>query len=168
VRIGLLADTHIPGASESLPLRVKEVFAGVDLILHAGDIYIASVLDELEELAPVLAAKGDDDYVVDNDNRVKETHTLVINGICLHLIHKMPSTLFRAWIRGKSQDGELDNAPDVLVFGHTHCDLIYDLEGILLINPGTPTFPKYPAALGTVGIIDIESGKVIPNIIHLL
>ena len=61
MRIGLISDTHIPHDAKAIPPQVKEVFRGVDLILHAGDIYLSSVLDELEEIAPVLAARGDDD-----------------------------------------------------------------------------------------------------------
>jgi len=47
MRIGLLSDTHIPEARSGLPPEVKKAFEGVDLILHAGDIYSLSVLDEL-------------------------------------------------------------------------------------------------------------------------
>ena len=61
MKIGLISDTHIREPSERLHEKVREVFQGVDLILHAGDIYNPSVLDELERMAPVLAAAGDDD-----------------------------------------------------------------------------------------------------------
>jgi putative phosphoesterase len=67
MRIGLLSDTHIPDVAEKLPDELMEVFQGVDLILHAGDLYTPSVLDDLERIAPVLAALGDDDHdYVDN------------------------------------------------------------------------------------------------------
>jgi len=56
--IGLISDTHIDYPSASLPPQVKEAFQGVDLILHAGDIWIPSVLDDLETVAPVMAAWG--------------------------------------------------------------------------------------------------------------
>ncbi len=59
--IGLTSDTHIPDHAKELPSQLKEAFRGFDLILHAGDIYVVSVLGELERLAPVLAAEGDDD-----------------------------------------------------------------------------------------------------------
>ena len=57
MRIGILSDTHLYNAS-MLPHQVEEVFSDLDLILHAGDIYDPSVLDRLERIAPVLAAKG--------------------------------------------------------------------------------------------------------------
>ena len=56
MRIGLISDTHIPEACEHLPPRVFEVFAGIDLVMHAGDVYVNRVLDELSAIAPVIAA----------------------------------------------------------------------------------------------------------------
>ena len=46
--VGLLSDTHIPDHAKKLPDQLKEVFRGVDMILHGGDIFAVSVLDELE------------------------------------------------------------------------------------------------------------------------
>ena len=63
--IGLLSDTHIAFPSQPLPPQVLEAFRGVDLILHMGDVWIPSVLDELESIAPVIAAWGDDDMEAD-------------------------------------------------------------------------------------------------------
>ena len=88
--IGLLSDTHVrlPGTrvelstltTEELPIQIRDAFSGVDLILHAGDIYSLEVLDMLETIAPVLAAEGDDDpFLLVNDNRVKHTHTLTLH-----------------------------------------------------------------------------------------
>ena len=59
--IGLLSDTHIPEATLYIPAQLQEVFKGVDMILHAGDLYTTWVLDQLENIAPVLAAEGDDE-----------------------------------------------------------------------------------------------------------
>ena len=61
MRIGLISDTHVPDHRRELPCQLKRLFDGTDLILHAGDIYTTWVLDELENMAPVLAAKGDDE-----------------------------------------------------------------------------------------------------------
>jgi len=74
MRIGLLSDTHIPEVTRVLPHEVTQAFHDVDLILHAGDIYDPTVLDELERIAPILASEGDDDYwrETKDDRRVKE------------------------------------------------------------------------------------------------
>jgi len=91
MRIGLITDTHIPVAAEELPPEVAEAFEGVDLILHAGDIYRTSVLDDLEHIAPVLAASGDDDPIDTlRDERVKLKHVLEIEGRTLWLVHERP------------------------------------------------------------------------------
>ncbi len=75
--IGLIADTHIPEVAKELSRELIEALKGVDLILHAGDIYVPSVLDVLESIAPVLAASGDDDYgALLEDKRVKKKHIL--------------------------------------------------------------------------------------------
>lgn len=167
MRIGVISDTHIPGAGDALPLRVRETFRDVDLILHAGDIYGVSVLDDLELLAPVLAAKGDDDHFAVQDRRVQEQHVLTVEGLHLWLVHQMPLPIFRAWMRGKSETDELEGAPDILVFGHTHCALVCNFEGILLVNPGSPTFATPACELGTVGLLTVVSGKAEARIVHL-
>src|SRR5216683_1773316 len=61
VRIGVLADTHCPEFMDRLPDRIFEVLAGVDLILHAGDVNGQATLAELARIAPVEAVRGDHD-----------------------------------------------------------------------------------------------------------
>ena len=91
MRIGLITDTHIPDAASELPPQLTDVFQGVELILHAGDIYIPSVLDELERIAPVVAAQGDDEYMVTRaDRRVEEKHVLKLEGKTVWLVHISP------------------------------------------------------------------------------
>ncbi len=150
MRIGLISDTHIPEIVHNLPAEIHDLFCDVDLILHAGDIYTISVLDELECLAPVLAAEGDDDYdEVWKDSRVKYKHILTIEGVTIWLVHVRPWS----WpVREKP--------PDVLVFGHTHRAMVRNDENILLVNPGSPTFPDYKYKPGTVGFLQVHSGKV--------
>lgn len=165
--IGLLSDTHIrvPGhhvnlstlTTEVLPNQVKEAFRGVDLILHAGDIYSLPVLDALETVAPVLAAEGDDDpFESVNDRRVKPEHILTIEGVTIWLTH------YGQWSGSSGL-----TAPDVTVFGHTHRSAIERDDGRLRINPGSPTFPQYRSILGTVGFLTINAGKVEPRIVQL-
>src|SRR5437762_12375969 len=60
-RIGVVADTHCPEFTDRLPDRVFEVLAGVDLILHAGDVNGQTTLEELARIAPVEAVQGDHD-----------------------------------------------------------------------------------------------------------
>jgi len=181
MRIGLISDTHIPHDAKAIPPQVKEVFRGVDLILHAGDIYLSSVLDELEEIAPVLAARGDDDLPSVN-GRVKEKHVLNCEGFSLWLIHIFPyfsSTYLHSFLYSSPalSDQELEEAleeiveredvPDILVFGDTHRALLRRIQGFLVINPGSATFPGYKHVLGTVAILTISLGKAEADIIQL-
>lgn len=158
MRIGLISDTHIPDHAKELPEQLQDVFRGVDLILHAGDIYDASVLDELECLAPVLAAEGDDDpFPTRNDRRVKGKHILNVEGVTIWLVHDIP------W----SWSQNSDEVPDVIVFGHTHSASMQTKGDVLLVNPGSPTFPHYEVKLGTVALLSVSSGKVEANIVQL-
>ncbi len=166
MRIGLLSDTHIPEAAEALPPELIEAFQGVDLILHAGDIYIPSVLDDLECIAPVLAARGDDDYLSTiRDERVKEKHVLKLEGQTIWLVHERGYYLMSSpWESRISAGGD---KPDIIVFGHEHRTVELRIHDILFVSPGSPTFLEYRRGLGTVGILDIDSGEVDTRILQL-
>lgn len=162
--IGLLSDTHIPDHAKKLPDQLEEVFRGVDLILHGGDIFSISVLNELERIAPVLAAEGDDDFTTTaNDSRVKRKHTISIDGVTIWLMHQRPQSL--SVVSEKAP--WIDEPPDAIVFGHTHEATLENHQGILQINPGSPTFPRYRLQLGTVGLLSVNSGKAEARIIQL-
>jgi len=168
VRIGLLSDTHIPEVQRELPLELTEAFRGVDLILHAGDIYLPSVLDELERIAPVLAASGDDDFggVLD-DERVKEKHVLQFQGQTLWLMHQRPEYLMSQCWPGRHVLKEGQENPDIVICGHEHRTDVQQVDGTLFINPGSPTFLSYLRGLGTIGILDINSGEADIHIVRL-
>ena len=166
--IGLLSDTHIrvPGyraglsqlSANTLPSQIKEAFHGVDLILHAGDIYSLPILDELECIAPILASEGDDDpFEIMNDKRVRWRHTITVEGVTIWLAHQ-----HELWYWDENE-----KLPDVIVFGHSHEATLENHAGILRINPGSPTFPHYRHELGTVGLLTVNSGKVEAQIIQL-
>ena len=175
--IGLLSDTHIATPEQILPVQVKEVFRGVDLILHAGDIWIPRVLDELETVAPVLAARGDDDMEADigDDTRIDKRQDLSVDGLTIWVQHIKPryglinpneqSNSYAALF--SRQPREPVDPPDVVVFGHSHFAEIENYKGSLLVNPGSPTMPNYLPKLGTVGLLAIEDGKAEAHLIQL-
>ena len=167
--VGLLSDTHIPEAEKALPAEVMEAFQGVELILHAGDIYVPSVLDDLERIAPVLAARGDDDYgdtLI--DERVKDKHVLKLEEKTLWLVHERPYYLVSPWWQNRISSGQDKNeSPDIVVFGHEHRTVMQHDDNILFISPGSPTFLNYLRGLGTIGILDIDSGEVDVRIVRL-
>ena len=166
--IGLLSDTHVRVlgyrnnlgqlCATELPPQIMEAFQGVDLILHAGDVYTLPILDELERIAPVLASEGDDDpFEIMNDKRVKSRQILTVDGVTIWLAHE-----YETW----SFDGH-EKLPDVIVFGHTHKAALENHEGTIRINPGSPTFPEYKYVLGSVGLLTVNSGKVEAQIVRL-
>ena len=175
MKIGVISDTHIPEAGKELPSQVYSAFQGVDLILHAGDMHVIEVLDWLESIAPVVAARGNGDGssgrppFPDDDPRVKYAQSLDLEGLRVGLIHWFP-------LPGEMQDGfasdftarHFHGPLDVVVCGDTHVARVDNHDGVLMINPGSPTLPNnLMPQLGNVAILTIENGAPSVEMIHL-
>ena len=165
MRIGLLSDTHLPNERRTLWEEVKAAFQGVDLILHGGDIVHPMVLDWLEEIAPVLAAQGNNDWGW-VDRRMSTLQVFETDGWRIAMIHDMEPEdrpiehLLTMYMKNER--------PDVIVTGHTHFERLDYREGILQINPGSPIYPHlYSTRLGTVGILDLASNGLDAKIVRL-
>lgn len=167
MRIGLIADTHIPEARPELWPQVFEAFRGVEAILHAGDIHDLSVIDQLERLAPTFAARGNGDDgsggrpVQPDDPRLREVWEVELAGLRIGMLHVAPIPAFGRYTLERALDrhfGHMDL--DVLVYGDTHVEAIDTLHGILCVNPGSPTFPRnHSTRLGTIGFLDVVGGR---------
>jgi putative phosphoesterase len=164
-RIGILSDTHMPAGLKTMWDEVRLAFADVDLILHAGDIALPSVLDELERWAPVIAALGNNDFGM-QDPRVAPTQWLDLDGHRLAMVHDMEpedepiDVLCRRYLGGER--------PDIMVTGHTHRERMDFRDGVLQINPGSPVHPHlWSTRLGTVAILDLEPGAIRARILRL-
>lgn len=167
MKIGLISDTHIPAFSPEPPRQILKAFRDVDLILHAGDIYATSCLDWLEQIAPVLAVEFH--TWNQNDPRRPETRVFDVEGYTIAMVHAldlvgMTSEPFQGTLpRDYPQQGSLEKAvklrfgqaADIVVFGHTHYEMVDDYQGILLVNPGSPTVPRQLQKLGTVGLLEL-------------
>lgn len=169
MRIGLISDTHIPEACEHLPAQVFEVFRGVDLVMHAGDVYVNRVLDELAKIAPVIAAMGNGDegldghrFKLDPDDRVREAHLLVLEGVRIGLVHAVPTpdeTSDEVFARAIERN--FGGPVDVIVQGHSHVEGIVRYGSTLVVNPGSATLPHNLVDVpGTVAILEVLEGKV--------
>ena len=96
LRIGLISDTHIPEARHELWPQVFDAFAGVDCILHAGDIHDLIVIDQLSDVAPTFAARGNGDDgsggrpIQPFDDRLREAWLLNLAGLRVGLTHDVP------------------------------------------------------------------------------
>ncbi len=163
MRIGLLGDTHLPGSIKEPWPEITEAFRNVDLILHAGDITSPSVLDWLERIAPVRAAKGNEDSSL-KDPRVREVQFLEVEGWRLGLIHDIepedrPVEKLRRYF---------DQPIDIMLSGHTHFERMDMRDGVFQMNPGSAIHPHlYSTRLGTVGIIDISANKLEARVVRL-
>ena len=167
-RIGLVADTHIPEARATLWPQVFDAFEGVDCIFHGGDVHDLALLDLLEKVAPVYCARGNGEDgsggrpIQPEDPRVKYVWSMEIESLTVGLTHYIPvdegppgMTLDRFVARYWPE-----KTPDVIVSGDSHTELIAEIDGILCVNPGSPTYPhNYDTQYGTIGFLDIDGDR---------
>ncbi|MFL6122512.1 metallophosphoesterase family protein [Actinophytocola sp.] len=155
MRVVVLSDTHAPRHWKSCPPRVAEHLAKADVILHAGDVCVPSVLDELAEFAPVHVVAGNNDGPEVSAWGAPETLELTLAGLKIAMIHD-----------SGQKDGRLarmhrrfPNA-DLVVYGHSHIPM--DIEGpdLRIFNPGSPT-DRRRQPHGTIGELDIEDGRLL-------
>jgi len=119
--VGVISDTHgllRPAAVAAL--------AGVDMIVHAGDIGSAAILDELRKIAPVVAVRGNNDREAWAAS-VPETVTTTLAGVRLYVVHDLKS------LRGDPAS----QGVDVVISGHSHRPSVERRAGVLLLNPGS-------------------------------
>lgn len=175
MRIGLISDTHIPTAAPQLWPEVYDALRGVDLIMHGGDLMVPEVIDWLEEVAPVMAVWGNGDYggwqrsVPPQDARLSESKVLEVDGLRIGLVHdfQLPEAPPLRTIEGLMSH-YFGGPVNVIVRGSTHAAETTTVKGVLIVNPGSPTFPNHQSArLGTVGFLEIEGGRVRPSIVQL-
>ncbi|HVB71971.1 MAG TPA: metallophosphoesterase family protein [Ktedonobacteraceae bacterium] len=129
-QIGIISDTHIPHFKQ-LPDAVWQRFAGVELIIHAGDLSVLPVIAELETIAPVIAVQGN---IEEDEVRVKLPIKREIEvGHCrIGIVH----ILGDAHNRAKVARQEFPTARCV-IFGHSHIPCNEEVNGQLLFNPGS-------------------------------
>jgi putative phosphoesterase len=151
--IGLISDTH-----GLLRPDVFTALAGVDLILHAGDVGGDDILDELGAIAPVIAVRGNTDPP--GHPRLAERIDRERGGVTIHVSHghevgsPTPDRLLAVY------------ASDVIVYGHTHKGLITRHEGRLVINPGAAG-PRRFHLLPSVGLLRIVDGHADAELVSL-
>jgi len=161
--IGLISDTHIPARAREIPKRVFEIFEKIDYIVHAGDLVDLSVIDKLEQLAPVLAVYGNMDGP-EIRGKLSKINSVKVFDWKIGVMHD-PGTLFGM---GKMREIAKQNGFNVLVYGHTHHPSIKWEGEILFINPGSPTNPLPPfVAKPTVALLKVTKEKIIPEIVTL-
>ncbi len=155
MRIGLVTDTHLPALIRSLDdlgPEAAQFFRTVDLILHGGDVTAPSVLDWLEQFAPVLVAQGNNDEF--DDPRMQPVQIVEVRGWRIGMVHNLaPETRPVAVLR----DRYFGTDVDIMIGGHTHLERLEVREGVLLVNSGSPTLPHHKETrLGTLGLLEFD------------
>ncbi|MFH0897083.1 MAG: YfcE family phosphodiesterase, partial [Candidatus Bathyarchaeota archaeon] len=137
--IGLISDTHVPVRAREIPRRVFEVFEKADFIFHAGDLVDLSVIDSLEQLAPVLAVYGNmDDPKI--RSKLPKMNSFTVLEWKIGVMHDPGALLGMRRMREIVEQKGFN----ALVYGHTHGSSIKWEGNILFINPGSPTNPLPP------------------------
>ena len=158
----VVSDTHIRRCGKRrLPDAAYPYLEGADVILHAGDIVVHEVLDELRGFAPVHAVLGNNDHEL--VGLLPEILLLELGGVRVGMVHDSgPSTGRAGRLHRRFPDA------DVVVFGHSH--IPWDetgVDGQLLFNPGSPT-ERRAQPHHTLGTLDVDDGSVVAHAIHVL
>ena len=152
--IGLISDTH-----GLVRPRVHVALAGVELILHAGDVGGDAVLEELALIAPVLAVYGNTD--APGEPQLSEAIERTIGGVSIHVSHGHEvgsPTPARLLARYTAQ---------VIVYGHTHRQHVAQVDGRLVVNPGAAGAKRFKLE-PSVARLTIEVGRAEVEIVPLL
>ncbi len=178
-RVGVVSDTHIPDRTRILSPQLLEGLRenGVNLILHAGDISIPRVLNELGEIAPVFAVKGNRDFVFGNE--LPMMRMLEINGHKVFLSHGHMGMAtywldkFQHFAKGYRSDRYIKRltyaAPEatVYIFGHSHSHEEIYLKGKLFFNPGSATFALPPETRRSWGLLKFTAESFTSQVFFL-
>ena len=161
ITIGVISDTHIyPGGRRTIPPGVIRLFerAGLDLLIHLGDVNSRHVLEELAEIAPLIAVPGNNDdpelqYMLTETTRftVGERTFGVLHG---HTGRTAREEAVRRFV-GKV---------DCVLFGHSHKPLIDQVDDTILFNPGSATDRRWNEHFG-IGLIRVREGTIDPELI---
>ena len=164
-KIGLIADAHShgPGAAD-LPAEVLEAFEGCDLVLPLGDMGEAAVLDRLGTCGPVQGVLGGDD--AHGDPRLaRGTRCFRLGGVVVGAVFSLEKAASGVAVQpalqlpqtgaAKLLEGVFGERVDVVAYGGTHRSAVDEQQGILFVNPGSPTLSDAPS----VAILEIGDGR---------
>jgi hypothetical protein len=175
IALGIIADTHIPDRKRTLHPEVLPLFrdAGLDAILHAGDVSVPRVLEELGDIAPVYAVRGNRDLW--RLGHLPLFLELEFGGVPILLTHGQG----RWWnyLAGKAQYLIYGLQPErykrrlvqafpharVIIFGHLHLPINDWVNDQLIFNPGTACCPDRNSLPPSVGFLRVHAGRIIES-----
>jgi len=148
VKVGLISDTHGLMRPEALA-----ALAGVDRIVHAGDIGDAAILEALERIAPVTAVRGNND-TGDWAKGLRDEKRLSLEGVRILVLHD------------RAQLGARAPGVDVVVSGHSHVPRVFEERGVTYVNPGSAGPRRFRLPV-SVGFLAIANGKAAARLVEL-
>ena len=164
VRVGVVSDTH--GFFDPF---LKDVLAGVDIILHGGDVGSEEVLDELNRIAPVRAVRGNVDSP---DLELPLSLKLSLESLQVEMMHVLPvpQSVLEEWSDAMLPGGRppkrsekflatFDEKTGVVVFGHSHSPSLFTLGDRLFFNPGSAGKKRFDLPR-CCGLLEILRGRV--------
>ncbi len=154
MKVVVIADTHTRGMSRAMPLGAWPYIETADHVLHAGDVVDPALLEELRACAPVTVVMGNCDSFDVRAWGATEEAIVDLGGTKVAMVHD-------AGLAPGRRERMRKRFPDarVVVFGHSHMPVNEDVDGLLLFNPGSPTW-KRRAPFPSMGILWIENGEV--------
>lgn len=148
--LGVISDTH--GLWRP---QICEIFAGVDQIIHAGDIGKASTLAELERIAPVTAVRGNCDSGLWSEG-LRLSDEVETEGGRLYVLHDVKDLDFSPASRGYR----------CVIYGHSHKPGFREEDGVLYLNPGSAGPRRFRLPI-TVALLRVERGRMEPELVTL-
>jgi hypothetical protein len=171
MKIGLVSDTHLPTTIRRLPDGLLDRLAGVDWILHAGDLVSADVLDRLRKIAPTTAVVGNMDPP-ELAARLASREILQLSGRTIGLQHGHQRSALQDRYIGLPYDApefelfyqamvaQLPGA-EIVVFGHFHTPVVREWKGILFVNPGSIAPPHRRLTFGILELGETVEARIL-------
>jgi putative phosphoesterase len=160
ITIGVVSDTHMPHHARVLPAALRDGLRGVDVIVHCGDMVDVMAIPLFEAFAPLEAVAGNNDPS-ELQHRFGKRKILEFGGTRVGVVHGHDgvgrSTLARA------QNAFKGERVDAILFGHSHVPYCEWHEGILLLNPGSPTDRRRQREF-SYGILRITGRSIEPQL----
>ena len=155
MQIGIISDTH-----NILPKSVFKYFTNADYILHAGDIGDLKIIDDLKQLAPVIAVHGN----IDDGKIKKEIPPIsfdILDNCAICLVHDIGSIKNFSYELFKN-----GRKADIVIYGHTHEPTCETYQKTIFINPGSASYPR-TQKLGTIAIVNFDGNSFSHQFIEL-
>jgi len=152
IPIGVISDTH-----GYLPPKVKDIFKRVQLILHAGDLGGYVIYRELQQIAPVLAVRGNNDIALEYNTLSPTEGALLEDDSLLYMVHDL-TCLTLDPVVSKCR---------IIIHGHTHVPMYTEKNGVIFINPGSASHPRRGSG-PSVGLLTIQRTEITWDLIELL